>query len=373
MSMRNDDLLVLTGDEVASLMKGREPEVIAAVRSAYIAHRAGDSALPHSTFLRFPHDEENRIIALPAFLGDGQQVSGIKWVSSFPGNLRQGMSRASAVLVLNSCATGRPEALFEGSVISAKRTAASAALAARTLHPDPAPDNVGLIGNGVINFEIARFLRLLMPALKRFVLFDLDRARAESFGGAVKGALDPVEVEIAADVETLLAICPVISFATTAARPYLHDLSPCRTGSTLLHVSLRDLAPEVILSCDNVVDDPDHVCRAQTSVHLAQEVAGGRHFIRCSLADVLVRAQPARPRPQAITVFSPFGLGVLDLAVGKLVLELARAAEVGTRIESFFPPAALNAWPGRAPATRGEAPRVLAPPQPPAVRDELTT
>jgi ornithine cyclodeaminase len=97
------------------------------------------------------------------------------------------------------------------------------------------------------------------------------------------------------------------------------------------------MAPEVILSSDNVVDDVDHVARAQTSIHLAEQVAGNRHFVRCTLAEVLLGRHEPRRDTSRIVVFSPFGLGVLDLAVGQMVLELARGAGRYTAIDSFLP------------------------------------
>src|SRR5262249_60801809 len=124
--MRDGGILILNGDEIASLLSGRTSEIIDAVQSAYEAHARGQSSLPHSTFLRFPDSDRNRIIALPAYLGGDHGGAGVKRVSFFPRNLEQGIDRASAVVIINSTLTGTPEGNQEGSVIRAPRTTATA-------------------------------------------------------------------------------------------------------------------------------------------------------------------------------------------------------------------------------------------------------
>ncbi len=333
--MSRDSILVIGGREVEELLAGRERDIADTVARAYIAHGQGKSSLPHSLFLRFPGNDLDRIIALPAFLGGGFEIAGVKWISSFPGNLRRGLARASAVLVLNDTETGRPRVLLESSLISARRTAASAALGACALLEGWPGGWVGMVGTGLINFEIARFLGVLCGA-ERYLLYDLDAERACSFAHNL-GKVGAVEAEVASSMEELLAACSLVSFATTAVRPHVSDLSLCPPGAVLLHISLRDLTPEAILACDNIVDDVDHVCRANTSLHLAEQRTGRRDFIRCTLADILEGRAPARRGDGSIAVLSPFGLGVLDIALGKLVADAAAASGRGTVIDGFFP------------------------------------
>ncbi|HYV12078.1 MAG TPA: 2,3-diaminopropionate biosynthesis protein SbnB, partial [Pyrinomonadaceae bacterium] len=331
--MASRDLLTLNGDDVRVLLEGREPQVIEAISAAYKAHGRGDSSLPHSLFLRFPADERSRIIALPAYLGDGFGVAGMKWISSFPANLEKGLERASAVIILNSAQTGWPQVMMEGSLVSAKRTAASASLAALHLNKE-LPDAVGIIGCGPINFEVTRFLRTVWPSLKSFYAFDLSAERAEQFKQRWRRLHEDVEVEVITELSTVLRATKLISIATSASTPHIFSISECAPGSTILHVSLRDLSPEIILSSDNVVDDVAHVSRAQTSIHLAEQLIGDREFIRGTLAEILEGTAPAKKDPQAVTVFSPFGLGVLDLAVAQLVVDLASEQKRGTLLQN---------------------------------------
>jgi ornithine cyclodeaminase len=332
-------ILLLSGREVSDLLAGQETEILHAVRRAYEAHARNQTALPFSTFLRFPADEKNRVIALPAYLGDSFNVAGIKWIASFPGNIERHMNRASAVIILNSPQTGIPEAIIEGSIISARRTGASAALAAQQIHQFHSETRLGLIGGGPINFEVLRFLLVAQPLLTSCLVFDLEETRVKQFAQKCAAEFPKLRVESASAVEDVLRSCTLISIATNASRPHLSDLSACSPGSTILHISLRDLAPAILLACDNIVDDVDHVCRAQTSVHLAEQLSGDRGFIRCTVGEILTGAAPPRGDANGIAVFSPFGLGILDLAVSSLVCDLARANNMGTVVESFLPEA----------------------------------
>ncbi len=115
-----------------------------------------------------------------------------------------------------------------------------------------------------------------------------------------------------------------------------------RSGASQARAALRDIAPADVLECDNVTDDVDHVCRAATSLHLAEQLVGHRDFIRCTLGEILTGAAPARRDPDGVVVFSPFGLGILDISVATMVSEAARAcAYAAARVAAS---SALASW-----------------------------
>jgi 2,3-diaminopropionate biosynthesis protein SbnB len=329
-------MLILGAGEVRAVLDSAEQDVLAAVRTAYQLHALGRTAVPHSVFLRFPADDRNRIIALPAYLGGEPPVAGVKWVSSFPGNVAQGLDRASAAIILNSMRTGAPEAFVEASAISARRTAASAALAAAALSARTPDTAVSLLGCGLINFEVLAYLRAALPALATVTLYDLSTERAESFAAKASAKWPELEIDVAQRAEDALAAHKLVGLATTATVPHL-GTEYCRPGTLVLHLSLRDLTAESVLSSVNIVDDADHVCRASTSLHLAEQKTGSRDFITSSLGEILVSGTPYVRDEDDLTVFSPFGLGCLDLAVADLVRREALSRGLGTSLAGFLP------------------------------------
>ena len=326
---------VISGAQVRWALHGQEKQITELVEAAYRWHGAGDSVNPPSYFLHFPDRPSARIIALPASIGGQVRVDGLKWISSFPENVAAGVPRASAVLILNDRETGYPFAVLESSIISATRTAASAALAADRLgHGRPRPTRVGFFGAGLIARYIHTFLAGTGWTFDETHVFDLSADSATGFRGYLEKAGSPGRVTVHDSAEALIRSSDLVVFATIAGEPHVHDVSWFDHNPMVLHVSLRDLAPEILLASTNIVDDVEHCLKANTSPHLVEQRTGNRDFLTGTLDDVMAgRVTVPADRP---VVFSPFGLGVLDLAVGKYVYnEIARLGELVV-VDDFF-------------------------------------
>jgi len=326
---------VISGAEVQRALQGREKQLLELVEATYRLHGAGDSVNPPSYFLRFPDRPTARIIALPASIGGAIRVDGLKWISSFPENVQAGIPRASAVLILNDHDTGYPFACLESSIISATRTAASAALGAdRLTRGRPRPTRVGFIGTGLIARYIHTYLAGTGWTFDEVGVHDLSTESAAGFRGHLERSGVAGRITVHDSAEGLIRSSDLVVFATVASTPHVHDVSWFSHNPVVLHVSLRDLAPEILLASANFVDDVEHCLKADTSPHLVEQRTGNRDFLDGTLDDVMsgkVRVPTDRP-----VVFSPFGLGVLDLAVGKYVYdEVARSGQLHV-IDGFF-------------------------------------
>jgi ornithine cyclodeaminase len=326
---------VISGAEVQRALQGRQKQIMDLVEATYRRHSGGDSVNPPSYFLRFPDRPSSRIIALPASIGGPLQVDGLKWISSFPENVKAGLPRASAVLILNDHDTGYPFACLESSIISATRTAALAASAARWLSRGrPRPARVGFFGVGLIARYIHTFLAGTGWSFGEIGVHDLSAESAAGFRGYLEQSAAAGRITVYDCAEQLIRSSDLVVFATIAGEPHVGDLSWFSHNPLVLHVSLRDLTPEILLASTNIVDDVEHCLKAETSPHLAEQLTGSRDFLAGTLDDVMAgRVRIPADRP---AVFSPFGLGVLDLAVGKFVYDqIARSGGLHI-IDEFF-------------------------------------
>jgi cysteine synthase A len=325
---------IVSGKAAQAILSEAPEKSIASVEAAYLAHHDRKTVNPDSYFLRFPDKPANRIIALPATIGGNINVSGIKWIASFPENIKAGIARASATLVLNDTETGYPFACLEASQISAARTAASAVLAARWMngHRREAPA-ITFVGAGVIARNIFDMFVADKWTFENIYIHDLDRPSAEAFRQhAAEKTAGTVFVQ-ESRAEALRS--NIVVFATNVGTPYVLPPEKFAPGQIVLHISLRDISPDLVLDAVNIVDDVDHCLKANTTLHLAEQKLGHRRFIAGTLAE-LMRGEIAVDRSRPL-IFSPFGLGVLDLAVGKHVFDEACRRGMALAVPDFFP------------------------------------
>lgn len=322
--------------EVQKWLRANPCKVFDIVRSTYVTYHSGKAESPDSFFLRFNDDPHSRIIALPATLEDQKPVAGIKWVASFPRNLEQGLDRASAIVIVNDRKTGYPIACLEGSLISAARTAASAAVGVEYLHPAAEGNKyiarLGVVGCGPIALASVNLLHDLGWKIGQLKFFDEQKGRVQKF----MDKLNHRGIQaIGTSLETVISSSDVIIFATSAVVPHINSHKWLAHCPTIVHLSLRDLAPCLIRSAQNVADDIDHCVKANTSLHLTEQEDGNRDFIQLNISDFISgRAKPNYIRPR---IYSPFGMGILDLAVARAVIDDENIRPV-VSISNFFPP-----------------------------------
>ncbi|MGP3690278.1 2,3-diaminopropionate biosynthesis protein SbnB [Streptomyces sp. IBSNAI002] len=327
---------VIPGAQVQHTLQGQERQIMELIEATYELHSAGQSVNPPSYFLRFPDRPSARIIALPASIGGQDRVDGLKWISSFPDNVQAGLPRASAVLILNDHDTGYPFACLESSIISATRTAAMAASAAHSLSRarGTRPTRIGFFGTGLIARYIHTFLAATGWSFDEIGVHDISADSAGGFQSYLRTTDETTPVTLHDSPEELIRSSDLLVFATIADRPHVTDPAWFDHNPLVLHVSLRDLAPEILLASTNIVDDVEHCLKADTSPHLAEQLTGSRDFLAGTLHDVTTgRTEVPQDRP---VVFSPFGLGVLDLAVGKHVYDEALRTGQLQVIDGFF-------------------------------------
>jgi alanine dehydrogenase len=328
---RSIGTLLLTASEVAALLD--LPTCIAAVEDVLRRHAAGETVPPR--VLGLPAAAGGLHVKAAGLLGSEPRLA-VKLNANFPANPeRFGLPTIQGVLALFDGVCGRPLALLDSMTITALRTAATSALAARHLaRPDSA--TLTVCGCGRQGAMHVRALGSVLP-IARVLLWDLDPRRAERLAAELAPELPGVEVRPAQDVASAVARSDVCA-TCTPARAYFLRLEDVRPGTFIAAVGADDhgkqeLDPRLVARGTLVVDA---LAQCAELGELQHAIAAGlmtAEQAHADLAEVVAGARPGRSTPEEITIFDSTGTALQDLAAAIAVEARARAAGAGQLID----------------------------------------
>jgi ornithine cyclodeaminase/alanine dehydrogenase-like protein (mu-crystallin family) len=248
---------------------------------------------------------------------------GCKLVTLFPGNTDRPTHQAAIALFDPS--TGTPLALMDGTYITATRTAAAAALAARMLARADAAV-LAILGTGVQARTHARaFARI--REWREIRVAGRDAARTEALAREI-GAVP------SASFEDAVRGADVIAATTHSAEPVVRAewVKPgAHVSSVGYNAPGSELDPELVRAATIVVESRDSVFSPPPGG--APELAGIDPASVAELGELISGAKTGRRTPVEITLYKSVGVAVQDLAAAALVLAAARERGIGLEIE----------------------------------------
>jgi ornithine cyclodeaminase len=276
----------------------------------------------HHHTLRVPGAPDATLLLMPCWTEGG--VMGVKAASIFPGNAARGLEAVSAIYLLFDATTGAPLAIIDGGELTARRTAAASALAARYLARSDVMTHL-IVGTGRLSRHLARAHRETRPSLVRTLIWGRDPAKA------VAVARDLADSGIAAEPAGALAeavgAADIVSCATLATAPLIQG-AWLRAGQHIDLVggftpAMREADDETVRRARVFVDT---LGGATESGDIAAPLAAGiiqREDLRDLFALVRGTAE-GRRYPGEITLFKSVGAAIEDLAAARLVLDRLR-------------------------------------------------
>lgn len=325
-------MLVLSRADLELLLA--PADVIEAMAEAFRGLAAGGAHVPPRTASRVSPD--GVLLLMPATLsgGAGERALGTKLVTYYGDNRARGHPTLYASYVLLEGESGRPLALLEGTFLTAMRTGATSALAARYLaRPDAA--RVVCFGAGVqAGFQL-QCLAALLP-IQRVSVVGRDPERARRFAGSMTERLR-LPVEPATDPRAAVREADLVTCATTSPTPVFAgaDLRPGTHVDAVgaFQPTTRELDTETIRRARLVVDTyAGALAEAGDVLIPLAEGAIAREHVVAELAELVTGARAGRTSPAEITAFKSVGFALEDLAAGRLAYNRARARGIGTEV-----------------------------------------
>ncbi len=296
---------------------------IEAVESALRAHRAGKVLFPEKIVQIFNEETQERINCLPATLLE-EGVCGMKWVSVFPPNVREGLQNLSALFVLSEIEHGFPIAVMEGTLCSNMRVGAVGATAAKYLAPEDARV-IGFIGSGEQAKMHLLAMKTVRPGLEVCKVSAATPPEEEAFVEEMSRILPRMTFETAGtDGSKAMSDADILVTATSAQAPLL-KAAWMKPGAFYSHIGGWEDEFAVAEQCDKIVcDDWETVKhRTQTLSRMYQAGELSDDDIHANLDEIVTGEKPGRTSAEERIYFNAVGLAFVDVAIA---LEMYRRA-----------------------------------------------
>ena len=328
--LSRQDIIALGGDRSQIYME--------AVEEGFRLHAKGDYAQPLKPYLRNPNSTHiaDRIIAMPAWIGGDDPISGLKWIGSKHDNpsLRS-IDRASAVIVLNDNETHFPVAVLEAARISALRTAAVTGVAAKHLAQANFTD-VTVIGCGPIGRTQIQMFCEQFPSLERIHIFDRRPEAMAALREWLAKTFPAIQAVAHADARSAVEAAIVVVTATVTDQPYL-KFEWLQPGTFLSNISIMDVEKDVFLRVDKVVVDDWDQCNREKKIinQLVEEGSFSREKLHAEIGEVVSGQIPGRENDHEIILLNPMGMAIDDIVCARAILRRAEEANAGLLVDLF--------------------------------------
>lgn len=327
-------MLVLTRRDVYELVP--MSDAIELVKRAFRDLSGGMAHAPLRTPIEIP-DAHGTTLFMPAFVPSLQGL-GLKVVSVFPDNpARYGKPTIHAAVLTVSPETGEPNALLDGTYLTALRTGAASG-AATDLLARPDARTLLVIGAGAQGPTQAWAVLCVRP-IETIYVFDRNSQASESFADRLRELVPDLRarVEVVEHLEAVLPHVDVICTATTARSPLFPDsLVPDGVHINAIGAftpEMQEIPPETVARAYVVVDSvPAALAEAGDLIKPLQTGVIGEEHIRTELGEIVAGTKPGRTSPQQITLFKSVGNAVQDLAVAAEAVRRALAIGRGQQV-----------------------------------------
>ena len=333
-----EPILYLCRKEVEAICG--EIDTVAVMRDLFALHGSGKTILPDEAYLGWTNanGEQVRSLNMPGYVSGKGAMAGTKIINSNPANVLRGLPRASGLTMLYDSVSTRIICVMEAAHLSSLRTASVTGLAVDLLGLKSIK-TVAVIGAGVLARAHLKLLQRL-PELRRILLFDLKRERAEELSREF-------DVTITSTAEEAIRQAQLIVPVTTVTAGYIR-FEWLQRGALLSNVSLDDPCPEVVFKADKVIVDDWKLVKADQRRLIGRmyregkvvgpdaprvESQNGTRRIDAEFGEVVLGTRAGRESEDEIILFNPFGLAIEDVALAAAVYSVARESGVGKFLE----------------------------------------